>query len=41
MATHGLETTAAYTRLTRFLPDTAAMGSQCHTYPEEIFGVSG
>ncbi len=37
------EATGEYTRLTRFFPgaDTAAMGSQCHTYPEEVFVVSG
>jgi ChrR Cupin-like domain len=32
-----------YTRLTRFHPgaDTTAMGSKSHTYPEEVFIVSG
>lgn len=35
--------TGEYTRLTRFLPgtDTAAFGSKSHTYPEEVFIVSG
>ncbi len=35
--------TGEYTRLTRFQPgaDTAALGSQCHPYPEEVFIVSG
>jgi hypothetical protein len=32
-----------YTRLTRFLPgaDTSAFGGKTHTYPEEVFIVSG
>ena len=36
-------TSGEYTRLTRFYPgaDTSAMGSKSHTYPEEIFIVSG
>ena len=35
--------TGEYTRLTRFPPgaDTAAFGAKSHTYPEEIFVVSG
>lgn len=35
--------TGEYTRLTRFLPgaNTAAIGGKSHTYPEEIFIVSG
>ena len=35
--------TGEYTRLTRFLPgaNTAAFGAKSHTYPEEIFVVSG
>lgn len=35
--------TGEYTRLTRFLPgaDTASFGGKSHTYPEEIFVVSG
>ncbi|MBF2099085.1 MAG: cupin domain-containing protein [Gloeomargaritaceae cyanobacterium C42_A2020_066] len=35
--------TLEYTRLTRFLPgaDTMALGPQCHSYPEEVFVVSG
>lgn len=35
--------TGEYTRLTRFLPgaDTSSFGGKRHTYPEEIFIVSG
>ena len=35
--------TGEYTRLTRFHPgaDTTASGGKCHTYPEEVFIVSG
>lgn len=35
--------TGEYTRLTRFLPgsDTSDIGGKCHTYPEEVFIVSG
>ncbi len=35
--------TGEYTRLTRFEPgaDTAAFGGKSHTYPEEVFIVSG
>ncbi len=35
--------TGEYTRLTRFFPgaDTSDFGSKSHTYPEEIFIVSG
>jgi hypothetical protein len=35
--------TGEYTRLTRFLPgaDTSAFGGKTHSYPEEIFVVSG
>jgi len=35
--------TAEYTKLTRFLPgaDTTPFGSKSHSYPEEIFVVSG
>jgi hypothetical protein len=35
--------TGEYTRLTRFLPgaDTTAFGGKSHTYPEEVFVVSG
>ena len=35
--------TGEYTRLTRFQPgaDTAGFGAKSHTYPEEIFVVSG
>ncbi|MFO1424054.1 MAG: cupin domain-containing protein [Candidatus Competibacteraceae bacterium] len=35
--------TGEYTRLTRFLPgaDTAAFGGKTHSYPEEVFIVSG
>lgn len=35
--------TGEYTRLTRFFPgaDTASFGGKSHTYPEEIFVVSG
>jgi hypothetical protein len=35
--------TQEYTRLTRFLPgaDTMALGGKSHTYPEEVFIVSG
>lgn len=35
--------TGEYTRLTRFLPgaDTSASGTKTHTYPEEVFIVSG
>ena len=35
--------TGEYTRLTRFLPgaDTTAFGGKVHTYPEEVFIVSG
>jgi len=35
--------TGEYTRLTRFHPgaDTAAFGGKTHTYPEEVFIVSG
>lgn len=35
--------TGEYTRLTRFLPgaDTAAFGGRTHSYPEEVFIVSG
>ena len=35
--------TGEYTRLTRFLPgaDTTSFGGKSHTYPEEIFIVSG
>jgi quercetin dioxygenase-like cupin family protein len=35
--------TGEYTRLTRFLPgaDTSPFGGKTHTYPEEIFVVSG
>lgn len=35
--------TGEYTRLTRFLPgaDTAEFGGKTHTYPEEVFIVSG
>ncbi len=35
--------TGEYTRLTRFLPgtDTSPCGGKVHTYPEEIFIVSG
>ena len=35
--------TGEYTRLTRFLPgaDTSAFGGKTHSYPEEIFIVSG
>lgn len=35
--------TGEYTRLTRFLPgaDTTPFGGKSHTYPEEIFIVSG
>ena len=35
--------TGEYTRLTRFHPgaDTAAFGGKSHTYPEEVFIVSG
>lgn len=37
------EDTGEYTRLTRFLrgADTTAFGGKSHTYPEEIFIVSG
>lgn len=37
------ESTGEYTRLTRFLPgaDTTAFGGKSHTYPEEVFIVSG
>jgi len=37
------EVTGEYSHLTRFHPgaDTRAFGGQCHTYPEEIFIVSG
>lgn len=37
------EATGDYTRLTRFYPgaDTTAFGSKNHSYPEEIFVVSG
>ncbi len=37
------EETGEYTRLTRFKPgaDTSSFGSKSHTYPEEIFVVSG
>ncbi len=35
--------TGEYTRLTRFLPgaDTSEFGGKTHTYPEEVFIVSG
>jgi hypothetical protein len=35
--------TGEYTRLTRFHPgaDTTPLGGKCHTYPEEVFIVSG
>jgi hypothetical protein len=35
--------TGEYTRLTRFLPgaDTTPFGGKSHTYPEEVFVVSG
>src|SRR5262245_57828574 len=35
--------TGEYTRLTRFLPgaDTTPFGGKSHTYPEEVFIVSG
>jgi hypothetical protein len=35
--------TGEYTRLTRFLPgaDTTPFGGKSHTYPEEVFTVSG
>lgn len=35
--------TGEYTRLTHFLPgaDTSAFGGKTHTYPEEVFIVSG
>lgn len=35
--------TGEYTRLTRFVPgaDTSAFGAKTHTYPEEVFIVSG
>jgi hypothetical protein len=35
--------TGEYTRLTRFRPgaDTSAFGGKSHTYPEEVFVVSG
>ena len=35
--------TGEYTRLTRFLPgaDTTSFGGKSHTYPEEVFVVSG
>jgi hypothetical protein len=35
--------TGEYTRLTRFHPgaDTTRFGGKCHTYPEEVFIVSG
>jgi len=35
--------TGEYTRLTRFLPgaDTSLFGGKSHTYPEEVFIVSG
>lgn len=35
--------TGEYTRLTRFFPgaDTTAFGGKSHTYPEEVFIVSG
>ena len=35
--------TGEYTRLTRFLPgaDTSAFGGKAHSYPEEVFVVSG
>ena len=35
--------TGEYTRLTRFLPgaDTSPFGGKTHTYPEEVFIVSG
>ncbi len=35
--------TGEYTRLTRFLPgaDTSAFGGKSHSYPEEVFIVSG
>ncbi len=37
------ETTGEYTRLTRFLPgaDTTPLGGKTHTYPEEVFIVTG
>ncbi len=37
------DSTGEYTRLTRFNPgtDTTAFGGKSHTYPEEIFIVSG
>lgn len=37
------EATGEYTRLTRFLPgaDTTPFGGKTHTYPEEVFIVSG
>jgi ChrR-like protein with cupin domain len=37
------ESTGEYTRLTRFNPgaDTTAFGGKSHTYPEEVFIVSG
>ena len=37
------EVAGEYTRLTRFLPgaDTAAFGGKTHSYPEEVFIVSG
>ncbi len=37
------EKTGEYTRLTRFCPgaDTTAFGGKSHTYPEEVFIVSG
>lgn len=37
------EGTGEYTRLTRFLPgaDTTPFGGKSHTYPEEVFIVSG
>ncbi|MBW4578697.1 MAG: cupin domain-containing protein [Tildeniella nuda ZEHNDER 1965/U140] len=37
------DSTGAYTRLTRFYPgaDTTHLGSKWHSYPEEIFVVSG
>ena len=35
--------TGEYTRLTRFLPsaDTTPFGGKSHTYPEEVFIISG
>jgi len=37
------ENTGEYTRLTRFLPgaDTTAFGGKAHSYPEEVYIVSG